>query len=38
MNGHTAEELAQLLDIHVDKIIEALKSLNEKGLIESADD
>lgn len=33
-NGKTAEELAQLMDTHVNLIQEALDSLEAKGLIE----
>ena len=31
----TAEEIAKHLDIHVDRVIEALKRLEEKGLVET---
>jgi Mn-dependent DtxR family transcriptional regulator len=31
----TAERLAQMLDVHVDVVIEALKRLEEKGLVKT---
>lgn len=37
MNGCTAEELAQLLDIHVDRVVEALESLEAKGLVKKSE-